>query len=184
MEEGKWLLSRSGGGYAPGGRSRPHLAGKDAAVHVQATEGEELEAAAGEEVRLRVVLCVRRPPGGGARGAPAGRRWDGSGGARGQPGRGGAGDLAGARRCGARPPAAGDLTGRGGPRGRGGTASCLRWRGASAGAPRGSDGGGGARRPPAGAGQGTPTEALSRAGTWGRGGAAASGWVGWGRPGV
>jgi hypothetical protein len=41
MEEGRWLLSRSGGGYTPGERSRPHLAGKDAAVHAQATEGEE-----------------------------------------------------------------------------------------------------------------------------------------------
>jgi hypothetical protein len=51
MEEGRWLLSRSGGGYAPGGRSRPHLAGKDAAVHAQATEGEELEAAVGRSSR-------------------------------------------------------------------------------------------------------------------------------------
>jgi hypothetical protein len=113
--------------------------------------------------------------GGGARGAPAGQRRYGSGGARGLPGRGRTGDLTGARHCGVRQPAAGDLTDRGGPRD---VAGCACGGGARL-QGRGGDGGDRAHRPPAGAGRGAPAEALIERGPGGEVvRAALSGWVG------
>jgi hypothetical protein len=133
---------------------------------------EELEAAAGEEARLRAVLYVRRSGGGGTEAGELGANRGGAGQGT-SPGRVAAGL---ARRPPEISPAAGDLAvAAGQPVACGGGA---RLQG------RGSDGGGGARRPPAGAGRGAPAEALSRAETWRRGEAAASGWVGWGQPGV
>jgi hypothetical protein len=85
-------------------------------------EGEELEAAVvhaprGEELE---APAVHAPRGRSSRPPPSMRRQGGSG--------------AGARRCGAQPPAAGDLAGRGDLTVAAGLAGRLRWRGAPAGA--------------------------------------------------